>query len=477
MQEKYRRVVVRGVGLVSCLGVSVAETWGRLLRNECGLRPLEDAISVVGFNGPCRVGGSVSDQAIDERWQELENDQASLPGLAGRTDRRSMSRACVLGILAAHEALQQSGWLPDHNSSSCDSSRLNQISFRAGTYFSTGMEGVSEILRSQALMDERGYAGMGAHVLLRTLGNMPAAHISRAWGLRGPAMTCNTACASGLHSVGEAFRMIQHGEADMVLTGACEAPLNSWILTAFSRIRALSLEPDAQRASRPFDAARDGFAMAEGAAAMVLEAWPLPGSPSCQPPIAEILGFGRSSDAYSLVSPEPTGDGAFRSMKAALDDARIDSLTDLGHINCHATSTPAGDTTELAAIARLFAAYGTQHHQTQVQVNSVKGHLGHSLGAAGALEAVYCALAAKHGICVANRNLERPPSPDEIARVLERTTKKDEAKEISEMMFEKISFGAEPNWVRKGGRRRLVLTNSFGFGGTNASLVLSNWVD
>ncbi|VDM18971.1 unnamed protein product [Hydatigera taeniaeformis] len=476
MLEKSRRVVIRGVGLVSCLGVTTSENWLRLLNNDCGIGYLE--ADCVG--GPCRIGGKVNDEAMESRWRSLKEEQSFLPGLEKHIDRRFMSRASVLGILASQEALKQSGWLPQQSDSpSRNYSAFGDASYRAGAYFSTGLEGVAEILRSQYRVDKCGYAGMGAHVLLRTLANMPVAHISRAWGLRGPNMACNTSCASGLHSVGEAFRMIKYGEADMVLAGAAEAPLNPWSLMAFSRIRALSLEAEPERASRPFDAARDGFVMAEGAAALVLEAWPSRTSSLVHPPIAEILGFGRSGDAYSLVSPEPSGDGAFRSMKAALDDAGIESLDELGHINCHATSTPVGDAIELSAIARLLATYAKRNGSAPIQVNSVKGHLGHCLGAAGAVEAVYSAMAAYHGLCVGNRNLERPISSSEVVKVLEHGIDKATARSLARRLFENISFDSDRDWVKRtenSGRRRLVLTNSFGFGGTNASLLLSNHI-
>ncbi|KAM7541166.1 hypothetical protein Aperf_G00000034527 [Anoplocephala perfoliata] len=476
MLEKARRVVIRGVGMMSCLGVTASANWSRLLKNECGIGILESSIS---GTGPCRIGGSVSSNALEARWSQLMSDQSHLRGVEKVIDRRTMSRASVLGMLAAQEALKQSGWLPsDSEISSRDYSSLDDISYRAGTYFSTGLEGVEEILTSQARIDKRGYSGMGAYVLLRTLPNMPVAHISRAWGLRGPTMSCSTACASGLHSIGEAFRMIQYGEADMVLAGASEAPLNTWSLMAFARIRALSSEAKAELASRPFDISRDGFVMAEGAAALVLEAWP-PSKSSLsppQPPIAEVLGFGRSADAYSLVSPEPSGDGAFRCMKAALDDAGVNSLDELGHINCHATSTPLGDVIELSAVARLLSSYGKRHTAFPIQVNSVKGHLGHSLGAAGAMEAVYSVLAAQNGVCVGSRNLEKPISPDEVISTLKHIGDVDASRMMAQNLFENISFEADYEWAKRS-KRRLVLTNSFGFGGTNASLLLSNWVE
>ncbi|VUZ40134.1 unnamed protein product [Hymenolepis diminuta] len=219
--------------------------------------------------------------------------------------------------------------------------------------------------------------------------------------------------------------------------------------------------------------------MAEGAAAIVLEAWPPKNSStsSSQSPIAEVLGFGRSADAFSLVSPEPSGDGAFRCMKAALDDAGIESIEELGHINCHATSTHVGDVIELSAVARLLSSYGKRSaNASPIQINSVKGHLGHSLGAAGAIEAVYSALAAQNGVCVANRNLEKPISPDEVIKVLENTGDKEMARKMTENLFENITFEADHEWAKRS-KRRLVLTNSFGFGGTNGCLLLSNWVE
>nr|CDS33953.1 invadolysin (M08 family) [Hymenolepis microstoma] len=481
MLEKARRVVIRGVGMVSCLGVTSSSTWARLLENKCGIGLLDRKIAKIHGPSPCHIGGSVNNEALESRWSDLLSDQSRFRGFEKQIDRRAMSRTSILGMLAAQEALKQSGWLPQDSQTSSlrDYSSFDDASYRAGTYFSTGLEGIDEIITSQARVNKKGYSGMGAHVLPRTLANMPVAHISRAWGLRGPTMSCSTACASGLHSIGEAFRMIQYGEADMVLAGASEAPLSAWSLMAFSRIRALSMETKEEIASRPFDSSRDGFVMAEGAAAVVLESWP-PKNPlmsSSQPPIAEVLGFGRSADAFSLVSPEPSGDGAFRCMKAALDDAGIESLEELGHINCHATSTPVGDVIELSAVARLLSSYKRRSsNASPIQVNSIKGHLGHSLGAAGAIEAVYSALAAQNGVCVANRNLDKPISPDEVIKTLEHTGEKEVARKMTENLFENITFEADHEWGKRS-TRRLVLTNSFGFGGTNGCLLLSNWIE
>ncbi|VUZ40135.1 unnamed protein product, partial [Hymenolepis diminuta] len=258
IMEKTRRVVIRGVGMVSCLGVTASAVWTRLLGNETGIGVLDPKMHGLS---PCHIGGTVNDEALESRWRELLADQSRLRGVEKQISRRAMSRTSILGMLAAQEAVKQSGWLPQDSQTPSlrDYSSIDDISYRAGTYFSTGLEGIEEIITSQASIDKKGYPGMGAHVLPRTLANMPVAHISRAWGLRGPTMSCSTACASGLHSVGEAFRMIQHGEADMVLAGASEAPLNAWSLMAFSRIRALSMETKAEIASRPFDSSRDGF--------------------------------------------------------------------------------------------------------------------------------------------------------------------------------------------------------------------------
>ncbi|KAL7061686.1 hypothetical protein AAHC03_01601 [Spirometra sp. Aus1] len=483
-----RRVVVTGLGLVTCLGIGVQSNWTRLLKNECGIRGLtgEDLL------GPCRVAGTLPPGVLEQTVSRIVEQQASLRGLERQLDRQAMSRTSMLGIVAAHEALQQSGWLPPFDQlSHRNFAAEDRASCKAGTYFSAGLEGVEEIVNSLCLMQKKGYRGMGAHVLPRTLPNMPVGHISRAWGLRGPTMSVNTACASGLHSVGEAYRMIQYGEADMVVAGGCEASVLPWTLAAFSRIRALAVgyNDQPELASRPFDSQRQGFVLSEGAGALVLEAWPTPthllaalhGRTPDHQPLAEIVGFGRSADAYNLVSPEPTGSGAFRSMKAALDDAGLHDLDQVEHINCHATSTPLGDVIELAAIAQLMEHYPRAASTPRIAINSIKGHVGHCLGAAGAVEAVYSVLAAKHARAVPNRNLEKTVTSEEVGDVLRLGREEGgwKTNQQAELLFTRafmptrssVALDLRPN------ARRMVLTNSFGFGGTNASILLSSWPD
>ncbi|VDL88670.1 unnamed protein product [Schistocephalus solidus] len=480
-----RRVVVTGLGLVTCLGSGVQNNWTSLLKNECGIRKLtgEDCV------GPCHIAGTLPPGVLEEAVSRIMEQQASLRGLERQLDRQAMSRTSLLAIVAAHEALQQSGWLPAPNQTSPRNfATEDQASCRAGTYFSAGLEGVEEIVKSLCLTQKKGYRGMGAHVLPRTLSNMPVGHISRAWGLRGPTMSANTACASGLHSVGEAYRMIQYGEADMVVAGGCEASVLPWTLAAFSRIRALALDYNDQPklASRPFDSQRQGFVMSEGAGALVLEAWPTPlhlldalhRRTLDHQPLAEIVGFGRSADAYNLVSPEPTGSGAFRSMKAALDDARLHDLNQVEHINCHATSTPLGDVIELAAIAKLLEHYPRSASAPRIAINSIKGHIGHCLGAAGAVEAVYSVLAAKHARAAPNRNLEQAVTPEEVCKLGHKVGRR-EADNQAELLFTRTFMPTQSRVAMdsRSNTRLMVLTNSFGFGGANASILLSNWVD
>ncbi|CAH8554112.1 unnamed protein product [Heterobilharzia americana] len=378
-----RRVAITGLGVCTPLGCSTSEFWTSLLNGSCGISKTHDEFSFL----PSRVAGIINDHKFEKQKRFVNSSLNETWNVDISGDWRSMSRAGTLGVLATHEALKQVKW------------KVNS-GYRAGVYFGVGIDGPSEVMNSASGISAKKYSDIGPYALTRILGNIPAGMISRIWGLRGPCMTASTACAAGLHCIGEAFRMIQNDEADLVVAGACEAPLNPWTMAAFSRLRALCTQfnDTPEQASRPFDSLRKGFVLSEGAAAVVLQAWPPPNDFLVESfdeppkPIAEIIGFGRSGDAHHLVAPDPTGSGAIRSMLNAFNDSKLENLNEIGHINCHATSTPVGDQVELSAIAQLIGEYFTPYNDKRVVINSIKGHIGHCLAAAGAIETVYAAL-------------------------------------------------------------------------------------
>ncbi|CAH8853721.1 unnamed protein product [Trichobilharzia szidati] len=404
-----RRVAITGVGVCTPIGCGVPDFWTNLINGFCGISKTHDGFSFL----PSRVAGIITDRDFEEQKCLVNSSLKETWKVDISSDWKSISRASALGVIATHEAFRQVKW------------KMNS-GYRAGVYFGVGMDGPSEVIDTASGILTKKYSGVGPHALTRTLSNIPAGVISRIWGLRGPCMATNTACAAGLHCIGEAFRMIQNNEADLVVAGACEAPLNPWTMAAFSRLRALCTQfnDTPEQASRPFDSQRKGFVLSEGAAAVVLQAWPPPDDflresfDEPPTPIAEIIGFGRSGDAHHLVAPEPTGNGAFRSMLNAFKDSKLESLNQIGHINCHATSTPVGDRVELSAIAQLLGEH-LIHRDTPIVINSIKGHIGHCLAAAGAIETVYAALSVNKGVICGNLNLHNPISNDELMEVIQ----------------------------------------------------------
>ncbi|CAH8547150.1 unnamed protein product [Dicrocoelium dendriticum] len=481
-----RRVVVTGLGVCSPIGLSVERFWKNLLEGVSGISSTPDDFAFL----PSRVCGSISEDQLNALMEEtksyLDEHQCSV-------DWRTLSRGSALAICAAKQALTQAGWKPSFDSHS------RYVGNRAGVHFGVGMEGVNEVAQTSGAINARRYKGIGPYALTRSLGNMPAGAISRLWGLRGPCLSVNAACATGLHSIGDAYRMIQHGEAELMLAGACEAVIVPWALAAFSRIRALCTQFNEApaEASRPFDVRHDGFVMSEGAGAIVLQAWPPTPEVAalCErssSPIAEIIGFGRAGDAYTLVSPDPTGDGAYRSMRAALLDAKISTIDQVDHINCHATSTPLGDAIELAAVSRLMVDFSEQHRadtRPPIVVNSIKGHLGHLLGGAGAVESVYSVLSVNRGMMAGNLNLHQPIGSTEVEKVLtcnERHAGTPERTNLNkyldalerQVVLPRHGTLAIPYTDRTVSHEcRVVLSNSFGFGGTNGSLVFAEWIE
>lgn len=407
-----KRVVVTGLGVVSPLGVGVQRNWSRLIAGESGVKEIRQKD---------QFGDIKSSAHIDEAELDLEHRFTA-------SDRRTLSLATLYALIAADEALSSSGILQsDHGS------LLPHFGCAVGQGM-VDLEFVFESLQKKKL---------SPFFVTRVLPNMAAGHVAIKHGLKGPNLCQATACASGLHSIGDAYHLIKSGKATAMLAGGTEAALNKIGIEAFARMRALSSKPAAEGPSRPFDANRDGFVLGEGCGLLVLEE--LEHAKSRNAAIhAEIVGFGSSCDAHHTTAPHV--DGARRSIEAALDDAReIAQPADVTYVNAHATSTPLGDENELRACESALKVADRR----KVDVGSNKGAIGHLLGASGAVEAVFTVLSCEKAILPPSINVTC--KMDTNMNVVTQATK----------------------WTPE---RRVALKNSLGFGGTNASILITNYV-
>jgi 3-oxoacyl-[acyl-carrier-protein] synthase II len=416
--------VVTGLGVVTPLACGVEPTWQRLIEGQSGLRRIErfdvsDIPSKIAGQIPC---GDGSDGTYNpDQWMEPK-------------EQRKVDDFIVYGMCAARQALDDAGWRP--------TSRDDQIA--TGVLIGSGIGGVEGIAANAVILKERGPRRISPFFIPGRIINLASGYVSIEFGLKGPNSAVVTACSTGSHAIGDAGRMIALGDADVMVAGGAESPVNRISMAGFAAMRALStnFNDTPERASRPYDKDRDGFVMGEGAGVIVLEEYEHAKRRDAKI-YAELIGYGLSGDAYHISAPSPDGDGALRCMTAAVRRAGI-SPTEIDYINAHGTSTPLGDELELEAVHRLVGnAAGC------MCMSSTKSSIGHLLGAAGAVEAIFTILALRDGVVPPTLNLDNPSVETSIDLVPHHAKKK----EID-----------------------IVLSNSFGFGGTNASVVFRRLV-
>jgi 3-oxoacyl-[acyl-carrier-protein] synthase II len=415
-----RRVVVTGLGLVTPLGADVKTTWSNIVSGKSGAGPITrfDA-----SDQKCRIACEV--KPADHAYGFDPNKRVD------HKVQRQVDPFIIYGIDAAGQAMEDAGL--------CDMDDATRL--RAGCSIGSGIGGLPGIEKESLVLAEKGPGRVSPHFVHGRLINLISGQVSIKYGLMGPNHAVVTACSTGAHSIGDAARMIKDDDADIMLAGGAEATICPIGIAGFAQARALStaFNDQPEKASRPYDTARDGFVMGEGAGVVVLEEYEHAKARGAKI-YAEVIGYGLSGDAYHVTAPHPEGSGAFRAMEMALRKAGV-SPSDIDYINAHGTSTPLGDELELGAVRRLFG----DAIQT-VSMSSTKSAIGHLLGGAGAVESIFCILAMRDQIAPPTLNLDNPSDGCEGVDLVPHKAKERQI--------------------------RAVLNNSFGFGGTNASLVM-----
>lgn len=416
-----KRVVITGMGIVSPVGTGIEYAWKNIISGVSGVRKIDTfdasdcATQIAGLPVPGTEPGQYNPDAV----------------LEGR-EQRKMDKSIVYGVVAADEALRDAGLM-----------EYDGDKERFGVSIGMGIGGLNTIYDNCVELYTGGPRRISPFFIPKAIINMVAGQVSIKYGLKGPNLSVVSACATGAHSIGEAVRMIQHGDADIMLAGGSEAAVGKIGVAGFNAMKALSTRnDDPAGASRPWDKGRDGFIMAEGAGVLVLEDYEHAVARGAKI-YAEIAGYGMSGDAYHITAPAPGGEGGLRAMKAALRDAGLQP-SDVDYINAHGTSTGLGDVGELSAVKELFG-------NLPVSMSSTKSMTGHLLGAAGAVEAIFCVLAIRDGIVPPTINLTDPE--DAVG-----------------------DFDLVPNKAKKR-KVDVAISNSFGFGGTNASLVIKKFTE
>jgi 3-oxoacyl-[acyl-carrier-protein] synthase II len=414
-----RRVVVTGMGMVTPLGCGVEATWARLIAGDSGIKAV-DSFDVSDIT--CKIAGVIPHG--DGSGGTYNPDQWMEP-----KEQRKVDKFIVYAMCAAKQALAHSGWKP----------ATPDEQYATGVMIGAGIGGVEGIAETALVLKERGPRRVSPFFIPGRIINLAAGYVSIEHGLKGPNSAVVTACSTGSHAIGDAGRIIALGDADVMVAGGSESPVNRISLAGFAAARALStgFNDTPTKASRPYDRDRDGFVMGEGAGVVVLEEYEHAKARGAKM-YAELIGYGMSGDAFHITAPTPDGDGAFRCMSAAVKRAGIQP-GEIDYINAHGTSTPMGDEIELGAVQRLVG-----NSAGRISMSSTKSSIGHLLGAAGAVEAIFSILAMRDGVAPPTLNLDNPSVDTPIDLVPHQARKRD--------------IG-------------VVLSNSFGFGGTNASLI------
>ena len=415
-----RRVVVTGLGMVTPLGSGVDHNWSEITAGKSGISKIEN-FDVSDIS--CRIAGQVpgADQP----------GGLNLDDWIDPREQRKQDRFIQLGLAAACQAVEDSGWKPDDR----------EAQNRAGVMIGSGIGGLESIVVTDQLMNEKGPRRISPFFIPSALINLISGHVSIRYGFRGPNHAVVTACSTGAHAIGDAARMVALDDADVMIAGGAEAAVCRIGMAGFAAARALSTSYNdtPEVASRPWDKGRDGFVMGEGAGIVVLEELEHAKARGAKI-YAEVKGYGMSGDAHHITAPADDGDGGFRAMQAAMKRAGL-TPADIDYVNAHGTSTPLGDVIEAKAVARLLVdAIGS------VSISSTKSATGHLLGAAGAIEAIYSIKAVETGMLPPTLNLNEPE--DDVAG------------------FDLVPLKSRQRQVRN------AMSNSFGFGGTNASLIV-----
>ncbi len=414
-----RRVVVTGLGMVTPLACGVEETWKRLIAGQSGAGTITrfDTTNVV-TNYACEIpmGDGTDGTFNPDQWMEPK-------------DRRKVDDFILYGMAAAQQAVEDSGWVP----------QTDEDRERTGVMIGSGIGGLNSIAETAVLIKEKGPKRVSPFFIPGALINLISGQVSIRYGFKGPNHAVVTACSTGAHAIGDAARLIQWGDADVMVAGGAESPISEIGIAGFNACKALSTKraDEPEKASRPYDADRDGFVMGEGAGVVVLEEYEHAKARGATI-YAEVLGYGLSGDAHHITAPSEDGEGGFRSMQMALKRAGI-TPDQIDYINAHGTSTMA-DTIELGAVERLLG-----DAASKATMSSTKSSIGHLLGAAGAVEAIFCVLAIRDQVAPPTINLDNPAVAPKLDLAPNKAVKR---------------------------RIDVALSNSFGFGGTNASLVI-----
>jgi 3-oxoacyl-[acyl-carrier-protein] synthase II len=409
-----RRVVVTGLGTINPLGNNVQKSWDSLINSKSGISKIS---SFDAKEYPCQIAGSISQD-------EINND------IVSPREQRKIDRFITLGLIAAHEAFLDSGFEVNEKNS-----------LRSGVMLGSGIGGLDTIYRNSSILDNQGIRKISPFFIPSSLINLLSGHISIKYNLKGPNSSPVTACATGTHAIGDSFTLIKNGKADLMICGGAEAAICPLGIAGFSAARALcdTFNDNPEKGSRPWDKDRSGFVMGEGAGVLVLEE--LSHAQKRNAKIyAEVKGYGMSGDAYHITKPSEDGNGGYRAMQMALFESGL-STENIEYVNAHGTSTPVGDLIELSAVEKLLGS------NKNLFMSSNKSAIGHLLGAAGAVEAVFSLKSIESGILPPTLNLDNPDTPTNINLV----------------PHESVEYTVAN-----------VISNSFGFGGTNASLIFGS---